>query len=315
MRPRYTIAVILLLLAAAGIWLMLADRWSTTGKGLHGLFPQSPEEVSRIHVISAYDTLEFLRNDSFWTLEGEELNSEAVENLLYATGRLRMTAILPFTGDDRPEGVTEFVLSGRRRVSGHFYFGKTVGGYAVFAPGADRAFGVELAGYENLPLEKIFSGNRDHYRRHLVVSLLPSEIRAVTVEPHFGTPFRAGQDSLYHISVTDLLSMQDETDSVDERKIRLLFSFFNAIRYNAVVSDGEIEPGTVTEHPYAIVEVTEFDGQVHTLEIYQWTKPGEVSPDLFEAIVVFNGMPGFRSVNYYYLDLLIRGLEKYSMGT
>lgn len=311
MRPRFAIPLILLLLAAAGIWLVVADRWSTTGKGLHGLFPQSPEEVQRIQVISAYDTLEFRRSDSVWTLDGEELNSEAVENLLYATGRLRMTSILPLAGDDRPEGVIEFVFAGRKRISGHFYFGKMTGAYAVFEPGADRAFGVELAGYENLPLEKIFSGNRDHYRKHLMVSLLPSEIRTVTVEPHFGTPFRAGQDSLYHITVTDLETMQNVTERVDERKIRLLFSFFNAIRFDAVVSEGEIEPGTVTEQPYAVVEVSSFDGQVHTLEIYQWTKPGQDAPDLFEAIVDFNGMKGYRSVNYYYLDLLIRGLENY----
>jgi hypothetical protein len=312
MRPRFAIPLILLLLAAAGIWLVVADRWSTTGKGLHGLFPQSPEEVQRIQVISAYDTLEFRRSDSVWTLDGEELNSEAVENLLYATGRLRMTSILPLAGDDRPEGVIEFVFAGRKRNSGHFYFGKMTGAYAVFEPGADRAFGVELAGYENLPLEKIFSGNRDHYRKHLMVSLLPSEIRTVTVEPHFGTPFRAGQDSLYHITVTDLETVQNVTERTDERKIRLLFSFFNAIRYDGFVSEGEIEPGTVTEQPYAVVEVFSFDGQVHTLEIYQWTKPGQAAPDLFEAIVDFNGMQGYRSVNYYYLDLLIRGLENYS---
>jgi hypothetical protein len=312
MRLRYTIAVILVLLLAAGTWWLLADRWSTTGKGLAGLFPQSPEEVYRIQVIRGYDTLGFHRNDSVWTMGEEELNSEAVENLLYASKRLRITAILPLDGDVLRGEVTEFVFFGRRRVSGHFYFGNTVGGgYAVFAPGADRAFGVELAGYEELSLEKIFSGNRDHYRRHLVVSLLPSEIRSVTIDPHEGTPFRATQDSLYHISVTNLLSMEDVTDSVDERKIRMLFSFFNAIRYDAVVSEGEIEPGTITEQPYAIVGVTAFDGTVNAFEIYQWTKPGRDAPDLFEAIVVFNGKPEYRAVNYYYLDLLMRGLEKY----
>ncbi len=311
MRTRLVIPVIVLLLLAAVVLLLLTDPWSTTGQDFQTLFPRKTEEVQHILVIDEYDSLEFIRNDTTWFMGEEELNSEAVDNLLYATELLRLTAILPHCNDVMQEGFTEFIMSGSRRVLGHFYFGKTINGYAVCAPGTDRAFGVEMAGYEEYFLEKIFSGNRDHYRQHLVLNLLPSEIRSVAVYPHHGTPFRAEQDMDYHISVTELEGMRQMTEHVDERKIRMLFSFFNAIRYNGVIPEENIEPGMMGAYPYATVEVTEFDGTVHSIIVYQWTKPGEDAPDIFEAIVVFSKMPGYRSMNFYYLDLLMRGLEEY----
>jgi hypothetical protein len=311
MKRRHTILLIVFLLLFAGGYILLTDPWSTTGKSFDAILPSDAGEVTNIQVISGYDTLDFVRKDTLWSMEGEELNSEAVDNLLYATERLRMTGIVPVEEYWETGALKEFIFSGRKRIQGHFFFGKRETGYLIFEPGAETGFGIELAGFEDLPLEKVYSGNRDHYRKHLLVGLLPSEIRSVTVYPNEGTHFEARQDSLYDITVKDLASMRDVTDSVAERKIRLLFSYFNAIRYDAVVTPAEIEPGTVTEAPYAMVYVSGFDGGEWKLEIYRWTEPGAEKPDLFEALVVFNYIPLYRSVNYYYLDLLMRGLESY----
>lgn len=311
MKARNPILLIVFLLLFAGGYLLLTDPWSTTGTRFDAILPTEAGKVNKILVISGYDTLEFVRKDTLWSMEGEELNSEAVDNLLYASERLQMTAIVPVEELGALEALTEFVFSGRNRERGHFFFGKRETGYLIFEPGAETGFGIELPGFEDLPLEKVFSGNRDHYRKHLLVGLLPSEIRSVTVFPHEGTPFEARQNSAYEIAVKDLAAMSDVTDSVEERKIRMLFSYFNAIRYDAVVTQAEIEPGTVTETPYAVVQVSGFDGGEWKLEVYQWTKPGAEKPDLFEALVVFNDTPLYRSVNYYYLDLLMRGLESY----
>lgn len=311
MNPRNTILLVVFLLVMAGGYLLLTDPWSTTGKGFDAILPTDAGDVIKIQVISGYDTLEFVRKDTLWSLEDEELNSEAVDNLLYASERLRMTAIVPVEELGEMGALTEFIFSDRRRVRGHFFFGKGETGYLIFEPGAVTGFGIELSGFEDLPLEKVFSGNMDHYRKHLLVGLLPSEIRSVTVYPHEGTPFDALQDSLYDIAVKDLAAMIDVTDSVDERKIRLLFSYFNAIRYDAVITRAEIDPGTKSETPYAVVQVSGFDGGKWKMEVYRWTKPGAEKPDLFEALVVFNDTPFYRSVNYYYLDLLMRGLESY----
>jgi hypothetical protein len=310
-KPRHTILLIVDLLLFAGGYLLLTDPWSTTWKDFEAILPSDVEEVTNIQVINGYDTLEFVRSDTLWSMEGEELNSEAVDNLLYATERLRVTGIVPVDELWAMGTMTEFVFSGKRKVRGHFILGKRDNGYLIFEPGAETGFGVELAGFEDLPLQKVFSDTRDHYRKHLLVGLLPSEIRSVRVYPHEGTPFEARQDSLYNVMVTDLSTMGDVTDSVKERKIRLLFSYFNAIRYDVVVTAAEIEPGIVDQAPYAVVHVSGLDGRYRKLEVYQWIKPGAEKSDLFEALVVFNDTPLYRSVNYYYLDLLMRGLESY----
>jgi hypothetical protein len=311
MKSRNPTLLIIFLLLLAGGYLLVTDPWSTTGKSFEAILPSGAGEVTNIHVISGYDTLKFVRDDTLWIMEGEELNSEAVDNLLYASSRLRMTAIVPVEEPGEMGEMTEFIFYAKRRVHGHFFFGRRGTGYLILEPGAETGFGIELSGFEDLPLEKVFSDNRDHYRKHLLIGLLPSEIRSVKVYPHEGTPFEARQDSLYDIAVQDLAAMRNVTDSVEERKIRLLFSYFNAIRYETVVTRAEIESGTITEVPFAEVQVTGVDGREWMLEVYQWTGPDAEEPDLFEALVVFNDIPLYRSVNYYYLDLLMRGLESY----
>lgn len=380
-RTAFIILFVLLLTAAGLVWLM--DPWSTTGSGLPALLPQEPEKITEVQVISEFDTLVFHRSDSLWMMEGEEMNPGAVENLVYAASRLSLRSIVPADEVKEPGAVLEILFRKGNREAGHFFFVASASGYMVAAPGADRYFGVELPGYSGLSLEKFFSGNPDHYRQHLLVDLLPSEIAAVEVVPWKGTAFVVRQDSAYNISVRLAETGADVTAEVDEHKIRLLFSYFNAIRYDRVAGPGEVdrgslhgaeaagnqqgemargsvpgavaagnEPGEVargsvpgaadTENmqgevapakvraaadggslseemvagslpsaPWASVAVTAFDGVRRQFDVYQWVKPGAERPDLFEALVVFNGRPLLLVMNYYYLDLLVRGLEDY----
>ncbi|MCA1747268.1 MAG: hypothetical protein LC655_06195, partial [Bacteroidales bacterium] len=304
MKQRTTILIIIFLLAVAGGYLLLSDPWTTTGRELNDMLLPKDADVSRIVVISGYDTLEVAHKDSSWYLEGEALNSVAIENLLFAAARLQMIGVIPVSAIIEGGELTEFIFQGKRKMLANFYFGKTGHGDAVFQPGAETGYGVEIPGFEDLPLEKVFSANRDHYRKHLLVSLLPSEVRSVTVIPHSGISFHAAQDSLYNIEVVDLSGMRDLTDRINERKVRMLFSYFNAIRYDEVVTDKDIEPGTITDAPYATVEVTSFDDREWKFDIYQWIKTDSEAPDLFESLVIVNGTLPYRSVNYYYLDLL-----------
>ncbi len=311
MRKRTPILIIIVLLAVSGGYLLLTDPWTTTGRELNDLLLPKDANVSNILVISGYDTLGFVQKDTAWYLGGEELNSVAVENLLFAAARLRMTGLIPVSAIIDGGELTEFLFQGKSKMQANFYFRKTGQGDVVFQPGAEMGYSVEMPGFEDLPLERVFSGNRDHYRKHLLVSLLPSEVRSVTVKPRSGTSFHAAQDSLHNLEVVDLSGMCDVTDHVSERKLRMLFSYFNAIRYDEVITDEDIEPGTITDKPYATVEVTSFDGREWKFEVYQWIKTGSEEPNLFESLVIVNNALPYRSVNYYYLDLLMRGLESY----
>jgi|GEM_PF-2734804 len=360
-RTAFIILFVLLLAAAGLVWLM--DPWSTTGSGLSALLPQEPEKVTEVQVISEFDTLVFHRSDSLWMMEGEEMNPGAVENLVYAASRLSLRSILPAGEVKEPGTALEILFRKGNRESGHFFFASSASGYLVVAPGGDQYFGVELPGYSGVSLEKFFSGNADHYRQHLLADLLPSEIALVEVTPWKGTAFVVSQDSAYNISVRLAETGAGVTAEVDEHKIRMLLSYFNAIRYDRVAGPGEVVPGSVHgavaadgQHgeavpgnlpgaadglhggavpgnlpgdadadglhgesvsgsvlpaPWASVAVTTFDGVRRQFDVYQWVKAGAEGPDLFEALVVFNGRPLLLVMNYYYLDLLVRGLEDY----
>lgn len=289
----------------------MTDPWSTTGSGLTALLPQEPGKVSELQVISGYDTLVFQKSDTVWMMEGEEVNPDAVENLVYAASRLTMRSILP--RDEAQETGPEVEVQFRKgnREAGHFFFTSSATGSIVFARDAEEVYGVELPGYSGLSLEKVFSGNADHYRKHLLADLLPSEIASVEVQPRTGTAFVALQDSGYNVRVILYESGEDVTSSVNEHKVRMLFSYFNVMRYSRVASPGEVPQELLSERPWASVAVATFDGVHRKFDVYQWVKPGTEVPDLFEALVVFNDRPLLLVVNYYYLDLLVRGLEEY----
>lgn len=321
--------------------------------------------MTEVQVNGAYDTLVFQKSDGAWWMEGEEMNPEAVENLVYAASRLSLRGILPAADVTAKGPALELLFSAGKKEAGHFFFVAAAPGYFVAAPGAEAYFEVELPGYAGLSLEKIFSGNTDHYRVHLLADLLPSEIASVEVQPWKGTAFVARQDSVYDVRVWRSEPGGEVTGEVDEHKIRMLFSYFNAIRYDRVAGPPEdvqgyirgkpvtgplparplrenntmeVLPGSASEalvhgklpaqagqessgaeslqgslpaEPWASVAVSTFDGVRRQFDIYQWLKPGAHRPDLFEALVVYNGRPLLLVVNYYYLDLLVRGLEEY----
>ncbi len=308
-RTAFILLIVLLLAAAGMVWLI--NPWSTTGGGLSSLLPQEPGKVTEIQVSSGMDTLVFTRADSAWYMEGEAMNTDAVENLLYASSRLAMRSIVPFDEVKEIGAAVEVQFRKGKREAGRFFFAPSGSGYIVFTHGAEQCYGVELPGYSGLSLEKIFSGNPDHYRKHLLADLLPSEIAFVEVKPREGTAFVALQDSVYDVRVMRGADGTDITAEVDERKVRMLFSYFNAIRYSRVAGPGDVVEDALPSEPWASVVVTTFDGVRRKFDIYQWVKPGEVVPDLFEALVIFNERPLLLVVNYYYLDLLVRGLEDY----
>jgi hypothetical protein len=239
------------------------------------------------------------------------MNYDAVENLVYASGSLVMRSILPFDEVNDIGPAVELQFMRGTREAGHFFFAPSASGYIIFSREADQCYGVELPGYPGLSLEKVFSANPDHYRMHLLADLLPSEIASVEVQPRKGTAFVAMQDSVYDIQVVRKEDGQDVSVLVEEHKMRLLFSYFNAIRYSRVAGPDEVLQESLPAEPWATVVVTTFEGVRRKFDIYQWVKPGAVTPDLYEALVIFNERPLLLVVNYYYLDLLIRGLEDY----
>lgn len=311
MNSRNGFILLIFLLASAFLLVLLIDPWSTTGDSMEDLLPADPDKVREVSVISGIDTLVMSRHDSVWLFGKEVLNQGAVENLLFAAAQLSMKSIIPGEITDSIGAFAELIFKGSSKEIGHFFIARYGRGYIIFGKGSGTGYGVEVPGYEALSLEKIFSVNPDHYRKHLLMDLLPSEIRSIEVQTDEGGAFLAVQDSMYNITVSAIPSGKDITRQVDEHDIRLLFSYFNAIRYEQVVNlydaSGSGDPGS----PMAVIQVRSFDGRNWKFDIFPWFMKGEEQPDLFRALVYYNDNPVLLSVNYYYLDLIMRGVEAY----
>ncbi|MDA3822568.1 MAG: hypothetical protein PF450_08190, partial [Bacteroidales bacterium] len=227
MKSRIYIWIIVSILVLAGAIFLFSDEWSTTGNDFESLLIEDSDELDAVYIIRSTDTLEFKLRDSIWNCRDEDLNQSAVENLLLASGRLSMTSIRSLDGAESFNYVMELVFMKGKKELSRYYFAREGQDYMIFTKNSEEGFGVELNGFEDIPLEKIFSDELDHYRMHLLVSLLPSEVKSIEIIPMHGSSFKASQDNEFNIQITDLQGTEDLTGSVDERKVRLLISFFS----------------------------------------------------------------------------------------
>lgn len=311
MKTRIYTRLLILFTLLSVILILLLKPWTSTGAGFESILPKNLDGTTSIRIASTRDTMLFENAGDGYRFGNEKLNQEAVENLLIASTRLSLKSIIPREDLSSMNSVGEISFFRNRKLIGEFEFASVEHGFIVFRDGSENVFGVELIGYGSHPLGKIFSTNPDHYREHLLIDLLPDEISSVQIFPISGKPFRAEQDSARNIRVWELPGERDVTADVSEEKIRLLFSYFNAIRYNEIAGIGDNANNQWPEAAISELAVLDINNNRFALEIYEWIHSGERTPDLFRALVRFNGRDDYLSVDYFYLDLLMRGLENY----
>ncbi|MFC2089186.1 hypothetical protein ACFLT1_00310 [Bacteroidota bacterium] len=301
----WLIVVFLSVLAAI---LVFKNRWSTTGNNFEALLPDDNAHFNRITLVHMSDTLSFSKESEEWKFGDEILQSQAINNLIVASKELSVTSIVPFGEIGAFDYVLEISYAEGKKELNHFIFARSDSTYYVFGSGAKEAYAVELLGAGNIPLEKFFSNELNHYRIHVLINLLPSEIKEVEIDPLKGKSFRLVQDADKQISVFEDISGEEITELVLERRMRMFLSYFNTIRYNEVVN----EPVQIIRtNPDARIYVEDNYGNTYNLEVFQWIHPENQDSDIYEALLIFNDYPEVLRVDYYYLDLLLRGLDYY----
>jgi hypothetical protein len=302
-------AVLVLLLL-----LVFTDPWSTVrneGKKIH---LGHPEAIDRIVLTDGFDTTLLVRTGPQWQLFGEEeVNPVAVENLLFAASKLQISSILSDqSSTDFPKGRLVRFYSGERMVLG-FELAEGDGQYMVRPLGSSRTYFVTVSGFTGLDLTRVFSTSANHYRQHLLIDLLPSEISRIDTELAGGESFRFVQDTEGGITCT---ALNEHTvipaTPMDDLAVRLLFSYFTAIRYEmkSGIMKGELQR---EDGPAMLARLTVVprEGEGHTLEIYPMEAPDGGGEDLFRALVLFDHEPEALVVKTIYLDVLMRGLSHY----
>lgn len=314
MPRRLTLILIVSLLAVLAVWVSIKNPWSTMANESRKVALKDRSAVDRIVLSDAYDSTELVRVGEKWLLFGEEeCNPSAVENLLIAASRLEISSVLgPGTDEELPAGREITWYKGKGELLS-FSFSSVAGKYMIRPPKSDKAYYVTVSGYPDLDLNKIFSSASNHYREHLLIDLLPSEISHIHIQLP-GESFRFQQDSAGNIS----LEVQDETGQFKRAEsrdlaVRLLFSYFTSIRFekkSGVAADSLTDPGSGTL-PMATLQVHAFSGEKHSLQVFAFHEaPGE-KPHLFKALVIYNREPEALLINYIYLDVLMRGLPHY----
>lgn len=312
MKKRLIIIIFIVLITGGAVLILLRDPWSSLDNGFEGVLLASPEKVDKIEVRGFPDTLYIQKEGNDWILNGKEkLNNLPVESLMYTSSKFRMVSLL---NSDEAAAQQDYIsisfYEGRRVLSSFRYMvirGKSV----VYREASDHAYMVELPGYNDLSLKKVYSADPDHYRDHLLVSMLPDEIAEIEIRPLYGGAFTVMQDSSSLLVVRD---MEGHELVVSERKVRLLLSYFSAIRFEEYLDDKKIPLTLDPSEPSAKIMIRNFNGESHRLNIYKWCQDGEEEADLFNALVLYDQDPQFMIVNYTYLDLLLRGLETYLPG-
>ncbi len=318
MQYRRFIGAIISVILIVTIVLVFKDPWSTFHNNGKQVALSNPAAIDRIILSDRGDSVLLIKKGEEWLLFGEEMvNPVTVENLLFAGERLQINsivAVVPGAPVTLYKSIT--FLKGEKVVRA-YRFAAHGDHYEVSSSRSDQNFLVSIAGYPDLNLDRVFSSSVDHYREHLLIDLLPSEISYVQVELANGHAFRFTQRENGDITCSPANAKTTlPSGSPDNLSTRLLFSYFTPIRYEkrAGITVDEFTDTEGFNGRIATLQVGSYKGEEYSLQVYPYHfAPGEEA-HLFQALVLYNNGPDMLVVNYIYLDVLMRDLSHYFGG-
>jgi hypothetical protein len=267
---------------------------------------KSPGEVDRIVVTDHMDSTVLTRDNDTWYLNGdEEAGQIPVENLLIAAERLEIRSIISADSESGDKSSRTITYYRGDKILLTYVLQARQGKYILTSPGSKNSYFVSVSGYPGLNLEKVFSSAPNHYREHLLIDLLPSEISIIEIELDDGENFRFEQDLEGNITLS--------AGEPDELAVRLLFSYFTSIVYedkSGIIASSLFQ---VDSSPQAMahLRVESYGGEKHSLQVFPYVENQGEQPHMFKALVFYNDKPEALIVNYIYLDVLMHDLSHY----
>ena len=147
-----------------------------------------------------------------------------------------------------------------------------------------------------------------------VIHTTKRHIQHIEVERRGEEAFRFTMDTKGGITcslpATDVILSQGD---LDDLSIRLLFSYFTSIRYEARAGESaQLHEAKVDRERWmASLYVESRLGETHSLEVFSIPGDKAMEPHMFQALVLHNDDPEPLIINYIYLDVLMRGLDSY----
>jgi len=288
------------------VLLVFTNPWSTMRGNSRQVALKSPGEVDRIVVTDHMDSTVLTRDNDSWYLNGdEEAGQIPVENLLIAAERLEIRSIISADSESGDKSSRTITYYRRDKILLTYVLQARQGQYILTSPGSKNSYFVSVSGYPGLNLEKVFSSAPNHYREHLLIDLLPSEISKIEIELDDGDGFLFEQDLEGNITLS--------AGEPDELAVRLLFSYFTSIVYedkSGIIASSLFQPDS-SPQAMAHLRVESYGGEKHSLQVFPYVENEGEQPHMFKALVFYNNKPEALIVNYIYLDVLMRDLSHY----
>lgn len=307
--------VVVVLIIISVLILVFVNPWGSTQKKDRQIILRDPAKVDQILISGPMGSVELIRTGEDWFLPGGERASQvSVENLLFAAGRLQVDAVRTDLSDWDDEAAKQVSYLSSEKLVLQYVAMSRDGGFLLQPTGSERAYAVSFPAYPELNLDQVFSDSAYHYMDHLLIDLLPKEIRLIEVEKKGSPPFRftrSDADSLRcELPRSDSLVPMEV---LDEESVRMLFTYFTSIRFEAKARDMDyrLSEEEMDERWLASLYVESVEGKKHRMEVY--SLPGEEGElaHMFRALVIHNMSPEPLLINYIYLDVLMRGLPAY----
>lgn len=311
-----------LILLAVLILVFVKPRTFSGNAGKQILLTQ-PEKIDQIHIAGPLGSVELSRLGEDWMLPGgEKAIPVAVENILFAAGRLQVDAVQTDLSDWEGEDIKELHFFYQQKPVLQYEAMSRAGRFVILPEGSATAYAVSLPGYPELELNQVFSEEENHYMDHLLMDLLPEEIYRVQVELKGRPPFSFSRDEagafsfkLHTGSVSEGTAPDDVPggQELNHEALRMLFTYFRSIRFEEKAGAGF---NLLTEEErkdrwMGTVSVETTGGEEHSLEVCSLPGENREEAHMFLALVFHNSSPDGLLVKYVYLDVLMRDFPAY----
>ncbi len=311
---KYTGVLISVLLIAA-LLLIFTDPWSTLRKEGKRIILKDRSAIDRILIWDLYDSIHLIKQNQSWYLFGtEKVNQVAVDNLLFAAERLHISSVITLDKGSGNRAARKLRYYKGEKVQVAYDFQMVDDQYLITPQGSDQSYYITVSGHAGRNLDKVFSSSANHFREHLLMDLVPSEVSLVEIELDSGEAFRLVRNEEDEIACYSMNSTtQLPSGKLDDLSVRLLFSYFTSIRYDqpaGIGSESLLVEDRISSR-LARLHVETIGGEKHTLQVFPFYETTGAEAHMFKALVLHNENPEALIINYLYLDVLMRDLSHY----
>jgi hypothetical protein len=307
--------VVIILFIVSVLVLLFFNPWHSPRREKRQILLGDPGQIDQIRITGPGSSVILGKSGETWKLSGgKSANQLAIENLLFAAERLQVDAVqTDFSAVDK-EALKEVSFLSKEKLVLQYQTVSREGRFMILPGGSERAYAVSLPGYPELELNQVFSDLESHYSDHILIELLPGEIRQIEVEKRGNPPFRFTSDNAGEMSC--FLPLSDSLvpmEGIDEESVRMLFTYFTSIRYEEKAGEQlyTLTKEEMDERWLADISLESNEGEKHSLQVYSLPGENEKKEHMFLALVIHNGSPEPLLVNYIYLDVIMRAFPAY----